>query len=145
MTNIVDVVDVNPIMFVKLIVEQIQNGFYVQNSIPGYPYVGMPMMIRLFETDAPEIRNTLHEDIHTVVVEGYDIMQWLLDVQDVALQGFNVELKGASVDDYKSVTMVKAVPVSLDGLKAEEATTEPTPAKAKRAAKAKPTQTQEGE
>lgn len=137
MTNYVDVVEVNPLVFVNKIVEQIRNGFYVQNTIPGYPLVGLPYQIRLFETDTPAIRNELHSDIHTVVIEGYDIMQWLLDVQDVALQGFTMNMTGASVDNYKSVTMFKPEPVKFD--------LAPEPVKTKRATKAKPTTTQEGE
>lgn len=139
MTQFVDVVEVNPLVFVNKIVEQIHNGFFVQNSIPGYPLVGLPFQIRLFETEAPKVRNVLPDEIHTVVVEGYDIMQWLLDVQDVAVQGFNVTLTGASVDNYKSITLVKVVPVSLDGLITQE-----TPSSKPKRAKKTPT-TPEGE
>lgn len=144
MTNFVDVVEVNPIVFVKEIVKQIGKGFYVQNSIVGYPVVGLPYQIRLFETEAPEVRNTLGADIHTVVVEGYDIMRWLLDVQDVALQGFTMSLTQAVVDNYKSVTMEKATPVSFALEKAPETPTEAPVAKPKRGPKAKPT-TKEGD
>lgn len=142
MTEFVDVVEVNPIVFVNKIVEQIANGFYVQNTIAGYPLVGLPYQIRLFEADVePVIRNKLESTIHTVVVEGYDIMRWLLDVQDVALQGFVMSLTGASVDNFKSVTMTKATPVTFD---LGEAVEKPTaPSKAKRTTKTKPTQ--EGE
>lgn len=139
MTEFVDVVEVNPIVFVNKIVEQIANGFYVQNTIAGYPLVGLPYQIRLFETAEPEVRNKLDSEVHTVVVEGYDIMRWLLDVQDVALQGFVMSLTGASVDNYKSVTMTKPAPVTFDlGVVAEKPT---APAKPKRTTtKTKPTQ-----
>lgn len=141
MTEFVDVVEVNPIVFVNKIVEQIAKGFYVQNSIPGYPLVGLPYQIRLFETETPAVRNTLDSEVHTVVVEGYDIMRWLLDVQDVALQGFVMSVTGASVDNYKSVTMTKAIPVTFDlGGVSDKPT---APAKPKRVAKTKTTQ--EGE
>lgn len=131
MTNFVDVVEVNPILFVKRIVEQIAKGFHVQNSIAGYPVMMLPNQIRLFETEAPAIRNPLADDIHTVVVEGYDVMRWLLDVQDVALQGFTVNVANAVVDNYKSVTMIKAVPLKFE-LTPEEA--KAPVAKVKRAA-----------
>lgn len=144
MTEFVDVVEVNPIVFVNKIVEQIAKGFYVQNSISGYPLVGLPYQIRLFETEAPEIRNKFDSEIHTVVVEGYDIMRWLLDVQDLALQGFVMTLTGASVDNYKSVTMTKPTPVTFDlGVVVEKPTAPTAPAKPKRGTKPKPTQ--EGE
>lgn len=148
MIQFVDIVEVNPIVFVKKIVEQISQGFYVQNSIVGYPIVGLPYQIRLFQTEAPEVRNKLADEVHTVVVEGYDIMRWLLDVQDVALQGFDMSLTQAVVDNYKGITMIKAVPVQFDlGVVSKanpEAHTRPT----KRTSKAKPTttpETQEGE
>lgn len=142
MTEFVDVVEVNPIQFVKSIVKQIHKGFYVQNSIVGYPVVGLPYQIRLFETEAPEVRNKMEDDIHTVVVEGYDIMLWLLDVQDMAVQGFDMSLTQAVVDNFKSITMVKAEPLKFE-LTPEEA--KAPVAKVKRAAKTtkqdtKPTQ-----
>lgn len=141
MTEFVDVVEVNPIVFVKEIVKQIRNGFYVQDSIAGYPTVGIPYQIRLFETEEPAVRNKLGTDIHTAVVEGYDIMTWLLDVQDVAVQGFNMELKDAVVDNFKSVVMKRPEPVKLD----LTPTVEEKPAKPKRAAKPAKQITQEGE
>lgn len=146
MTTYVDVVDINPILFVKKIVEEIGNGFYVQNTIAGYPSVGLPYnQIRLFEVETPETRNVLSAEIHTVVVEGYDVMRFLLDVQDVAIQGFDMSLTQAVVDNYKSVTMLRATPVSLEALKAPEKPTEAPATKPKRGGKAKPTQTTEGE
>lgn len=141
MTNFVDVVEVNPILFVKKIVEQIGNGFYVQNTIAGYPLMGLPYQIRMFEVEAPAIRSVLHPDVHTAVVEGYDVMLWLLDVQDVAIQGFDMSLKQAVVDNYKSVTLLKATPVSLKGLQAVETPTEAPAPKGKRTGKTKPTST----
>lgn len=140
MTEFVDVVEVNPIVFVNKIVEQIAKGFYVQNSIAGYPLVGLPYQIRLFETDAPVVRNVLDGEVHTAVVEGYDIMRWLLDVQDVALQGFTMAITGASVDNFKSVTMTKVVPVQFDLGTATEKATEAPAAKTKRTTKSKTTQ-----
>lgn len=131
MTEFVDVVEVNPIVFVKEIVRQIRKGFYVQNTIVGYPTVGIPYQIRLFETAEPIVRNKLDTEIHTAVVEGYDIMLWLLDVQDLAVQGFDMTLDNAVVDNYKSVTMKRPQPVTLDLTPAEE---KPVP-KAKRPAK----------
>ena len=147
MTQFVDVVEVNPILFVKSIVEQIHNGFHVQNSIVGYPVVGLPYQIRLFDGAAPTIRNKMPDEIHTAVVEGYDMMLWLLDVQDLAVQGFEVQTEVAVVDNFKSVTMIRRAPASLAGLTAVEEVVEPAakPAtKTKRAPKATKT-TVEGE
>lgn len=136
MTEFVDVVEINPVVFVNKIVEHIKNGFYVQNTLAGYPSTGLPYnQIRLFETDEPAVRNVLQDDISVVVVEGYDIMRFLLDVQDVALQGFTMAIKGASIDNYKSVTMQRAAPVKFD-LDVAPA----KPAKSKRTTKSKPTE-----
>jgi hypothetical protein len=139
MTDFVDVVEVNPILFVKQIVKQIHRGFYVQNSIAGYPVMGLPYQIRMFEAaEAPAVRNKMEDTIHTVVVEGYDVMLWLLDVQDMAVQGFDMSLTQAVVDNFKSITMIKAEPLKFE-LTPEE--TKAPVAKVKRAAsKTKPTQ-----
>lgn len=140
MTEFVDVVEINPVVFVNKIVEHIKNGFYVQNTLAGYPSTGLPYnQIRLFETDEPAVRNVLPDEISVAVVEGYDIMRFLLDVQDVALQGFSMAIDGASIDNYKSVTMTKVAPVKFD-LDVAPA----KPAKAKRAAPTK-SKTTEGE
>ena len=139
MTNFVDVVEVNPIMFVKNIVAQIKNGYYVQNRIEGYPVIGLPYQIRLFETDTPEVRNKLGDEFHTAVVQGYDVMRFLLDVQDVVLQGFDMDLKDAVFDNLKSVNLVRPKPVTFD--LGEKPAAKPA---AKRTPKAKTTQT-EGE
>lgn len=140
MTEFVDVVEVNPIVFVKEIVRQVRKGFYVQNTITGYPTLGLPYQIRLFETSEPAVRNALDKDIHTAVVEGYDIMTWLLDVQDLAVQGFDMELKDAVVDNFKSITMKRSAPVSLEGLQPIEDKPVPKPKRAKNKST-----TQEGE
>lgn len=145
MTEFVDVVEVNPILFVKEIVRQIRKGFYVQNSIEGCPTVGLPYQIRLFETAEPAVRNKMDKEIHTAVVEGYDIMFWLLDVQDLAIQGFDMVLEHAEVGNFKSISMKRSEPVKLDLAPAVEVVEEKPAPKAKRAAKPTKQTTQEGD
>lgn len=142
MTEFVDVVEINPVVFVNKIVEHIADGFYVQNTLAGYPSTGLPYYaIRLFKTEAPTVRNTLDSEVHTAVVEGYDIMRWLLDVQDVALQGFDMAVTGASVDNYKSVTMTKRKPMTFDlGTPVEKLTEPSKPKRTATKAKTKPTE-----
>lgn len=143
MTNFVDVVSVNPILFVKQVTEKIREGFYVQNSIAGYPLFGLPFQVRLFAGDAPEVRTVLSPEITTAIVDGYDAMRWLLDVQDVVLQGFEMDIAGAAVDNYKTVTLRRATiaPVVEEKRVEEQVEAPKATQKGKRAQKAKQTET----
>lgn len=138
MTAVSTVVEVNPVVFVNKILSEIQNGFYVVDTIDGYPVEGLPNYITLFETSEPEPKNIFPSDIDTVVIEGWDTMRWLLDVQDVIVQGFSLaDGTVALVDTYKSIVLKRDVAVPLDGLKASDSPTEAPKPRAKRSPKPK--------
>lgn len=132
MLDFIDIVEVNPIMFVKKISEAVSHGFYVQNTMAGFPVMGMPMVIRLFETEAPAIVKPIAAEEQRVLIEGYSIMEFLLEVQDAALQGYAMAISGATVDNYKGVWMEKAIPVTFEGIDVPAAVVEPAKPKAKR-------------
>lgn len=137
MTDFMTVVEVNPVVFVNKIIAEIRNGYYVTNTMEGYPIMGMPNYISLFETDEPAIIHPMPDEIQTLGVSGYDIMRWLLDVQDAIIQGFVPSDTPAFVDNYKTITLVRATVASLEGLKPAESATEAPVAKTKRPTKPK--------
>lgn len=113
--NKIEVAEANPIQFVKRIAEEIQNGFYVTTDIAGYPILGLPFIVTLTELDeAPEIKNPLGDEIHTVVVEGWNILTFLLDVQNVVQQGFSIDTDKSVFGDFKSMVFTRRVGVKID-------------------------------
>lgn len=137
MTDFMNVVEANPVVFVNKIIAEIRNGYYVTNTMEGYPVLGLPNYIKLFEADEPTLVNVLSDEIHTVTVTGYDIMRWLLDVQDVVLQGFIPDTKSMLVDNLKTIKLQRAPTVSLAGLEPVESATEAPKPKVKRTPKPK--------
>lgn len=140
--NKIEVAEANPIVFVQRVAEEVRNGFYVTRDIQGYPVQGLPMYITLTESDdEPEITHKLEDDIDTVVVEGWDILQFLLDIQNVVLQGFTVDTQRCVFGDFKSfvLTRRKATLNLKPEVKQEEAPKEEIPKEApqKRTRKAK--------
>lgn len=141
MTEVVKLVETNPVVFVNKIVENIQNGFYVTSTMAGYPVMGQVNYITLFEVAEPAVIHPMDAEIEEVVVSGYEIMRWLLDVQDMVVQGFVPMPTGTLVDNFKTIKLHRAKAVSLDGLIASESATEAP--KAKR--QTKPKSIQKGE
>lgn len=115
MVNRIEVADANPIAFVKEVEKQIQNGFYVTTDIAGYPILGFPMIVALTESDVePELKNKLDDEVHTVVIEGWNILTFLLDVQNVVLQGFELDTERAVFGDFKSMIFNRRKAVKVD-------------------------------
>lgn len=135
MTDYVDVVEHNPIVFVKAICEAIGQGYLVQNSNAGYPQFGMyGNVMRLFKGEprgaviiAPEA---------TGMVEHYDPMHFVMLLESYVLAGYTFKDGGKHYFDelgLKSIEMelMEAKPVEQKEVKPK--------APAKKALKAEPT------
>ncbi|WYV99502.1 hypothetical protein NoPa_00163 [Pseudomonas phage vB_PpuM-NoPa] len=113
--NKIEVAEANPVQFLKRISEEIQNGFYVTTDIAGYPIQGLPFIITLSELEeAPEVKTPLGDEIHTAVVEGWNILDFLLDVQSAVLQGFSLDTERTVFGDFKSAVFTRKVGVKID-------------------------------
>jgi len=112
--NTIQVAEGNPIVFFQEIQKHIQNGFYVTQDIAGYPVMGWPSYITLFEIDEPELKNKLDDSVHTVVVEGWNILTFLLDLQNVVQQGFEMDPNKVLFGDFKSFVFTKRQAVKID-------------------------------
>lgn len=136
MTDYVDVVEHNPIVFVKAITEKLQEGFVVQNSIAGYPQFGAyGNTIRLFKGEAKGATK-LSEGV-TGMVEHYEPMPFVLLLESYVRNGYVFKDNGKHFFDEKGLKSIELMlPVK------EEAKKEETPAKKaapKKALKAEPT------
>lgn len=138
MTNSVELVDGNPVVLVKEIEKNIRNGFYVTNTIEGYPTLNsFPFRVRLFEGAQPEKRIGLSEESDNIVIESYDAVTWLLDLQDLVLQGFVIDTDSVIVGNLMAAT-ARRPKLAVAAPKAPvEVGTEIKPAKAGRKSKSK--------
>jgi hypothetical protein len=136
MTDYIDVVEHNPIVFVKAICEKIVEGYTVHNTIAGYPEFGLyGCRVRLFrERKGVTVVGGVGE---SNLIEQYDPMSFLLSLEAAVLAGYKLKDKGnhfLQPDGLKSVEM--------EVVRSEPTTQLTTPAKkapAKKALKAEPT------
>lgn len=135
--NTIQVAEGNPIVFFQEIQKHIQNGFYVTQDIGGYPVMGWPSYITLSEVSEPEIKNPLGEEIHTVVVEGWNILTFLLDFQNVVQQGFEMDINKVLFGDFKSFVFTKRQPVKVELKPTPKTQEEPAPVPPARKTRAK--------
>jgi hypothetical protein len=133
MTDYIDVVEHNPIVFVKAVCEAISQGYLVQNSNAGYPQFGAyGNTMRLFKGDKPS--GIILPAGTSGKVEHYDPMGFVLLLQNFVLAGYTFKERGQHYFDEKGL---KSIELEL----AEDKPVE-TPAKkapAKKALKAEPT------
>lgn len=107
MTDHYDIVEHNPIVFVKAITQAIALGFRVHNTMPGYPQFGAyGNTIRLFKGEAPS--GVILPTEFTGLVEQYDPMHFVLAIQTAVDAGYTFK-DGAGhyfdVQGLKSVHM----------------------------------------
>lgn len=103
----------NPILFMQELEEAINDGFYADTSIASYPYLDTLCNITVSEQEKPGQRNDL-ADFNTVVIQGYDSIYFVLDVQDAILQGFYVDTNSTQFGIPYIVTVHRAAQGVLD-------------------------------
>lgn len=132
MTDYVDVVEHNPIVFVKAITEKLADGFVVQNSIAGFPEFGTyGNRVRLYKGE-PQGAVILSEDV-TGMVEHYEPMPFMLLLESYVRNGYVFKDNGKHYFDEKGLKSIEMqLPVKEEATPAKKAP-------AKKALKAEPT------
>lgn len=134
MTDFIDVVEHNPIVFVKTIAEKLKEGFVVQNTIAGFPHFGTHVnSVRLFKGERQGV-SVIAED-HNGMVEHYEPMHFLLLLESFVANGYTFKEDGNHYIDERSL---KSIQMEL----VKEEPKVKTPAKkipAKKALQAEPT------
>jgi hypothetical protein len=134
MTDFIDVVEHNPIVFVKRITEEVKNGYFVQNTNQGYPqFTPYGNAIRLFKSE--QSGAVVLPVQFTGKVEHYDPMGFVLLLECAVKAGYTFKDNGSHYFDEKGLKSVELEIVT-------EVKEEKTPAKkapAKKALKAEPT------
>jgi hypothetical protein len=134
MTDFIDVVEHNPIVFVKAIAEKLTEGYVVQNTIAGFPTFGAGVnFVRLFKGE-PRSGVILPEGF-TGMIEHYEPMPFLLLLESAVLAGYRFKDGGAHYINERSFKSVEMELVK------EDAKTKTTAKKAtaKKELKAEPT------
>ena len=110
-TEYLNVVDMNPLLFLQQVQEAILNGFRVDNTIVTYPALhGVMKEILLNRSDLCKDTAPIHpvdETADEVVVSEYESMSFMLDFQDAVLKGFRLVEDGFYFDSLKQVTLAK--------------------------------------
>uniref|UniRef100_A0AAU6VZW4 Uncharacterized protein n=2 Tax=unclassified bacterial viruses TaxID=12333 RepID=A0AAU6VZW4_9VIRU len=134
MTDYVDVVEHNPIVFVKAITEKLAEGYVVQNSNAGYPQFGAyGNSIRLFKGE-PEGTVILSKDV-TGLVEHYDPMPFVLLLESYVRNGYRFKDNGNHYFDGKGLKSIE-LELPVEEVKQEAPAKKAAP---KKALKAEPT------
>ena len=138
------IVEGNIINGITEVARAISEGFYVRNTMAGYP-VQLPyyFAIALTNGEKPESRVEVDTSQETHVIEGYDMFEWLLAIQDHIIAGYELVVHTITVDNYKGVVvqkagMSKATPTVEDKTseKPAEEVTEPVAAETQKPTKA---------
>lgn len=134
MTDFIDVVEHNPITFVKEVCEKLANGYVVSNTIEGCPYFGTHMnSVRLFKGERSGVTK-IAED-HNGMVEHYEPIHFLLLLESFVENGYEFVDGGQHYFDERGL---KSIQMALP----KEPKAKTTPAKkasAKKALQAEPT------
>lgn len=133
--NSTEILDYNLVNFLLSVEKQIEEGYYVDTSIEGYPYVfgSAPMRVRLFKGAKPAITEVA-DGVKTITIDGHESLSWLMAVQNLVLQGFKVDPDSVLMLNMASVTMVRREVPSKAPEKSVEDVVEPTPTKATQSA-----------
>lgn len=135
MTDFIDVVEHNPILFVKTVAEKLADGYVLQDSIAGYPHFGTHVnMVRLFKGERQGV--TKIAEGHNGMIEHYEPMHFLLLLESFVANGWRFKDGGNHYIDERSLKSVQMELVK------EEPKAVKTPAKkatAKKELKAEPT------
>lgn len=134
MTDFIDVVEHNPIVFVKAITEALNQGYVVQNTIAGYPQFGLyGNVVRLFKGERRGV--TIIPDNHNGMVEHYEPMHFLLLLENFVLAGYTFKEDGKHFFDEKGLKSVEMELVTEKPVEKQIKKAAP----AKKALKAEPT------
>lgn len=113
MTDHIDVVEHNPIAFVKAIVEKLSEGYVVQDSIAGFPHFGTHVnMVRLFKGERKGVVK-IAED-HNGLVEHYEPMHFLLLLESFVANGYTFKEDGNHFINERSLKSIQMELVKED-------------------------------
>jgi hypothetical protein len=133
-TDYIDVVEHNPIVFVKAICEAISQGYLVQNSNEGYPQFGAyGNTMRLFKGEKPS--GVILPAGTNGKVEHYDPMGFVLLLQNFVHAGYTFKEGGQHYFDEKGLKSIELEVIEAKPVQIEPAKKAP----AKKALKAEPT------
>lgn len=146
MSNTRYIMDYNPVLFLQAFEEAVQDGFYADDSVPSYPQLAAPNEITVRQMDTPKQRHDL-TGMKTVVIQAYENVPFILNVQDAILQGFYIDVQTVELGiTYAphTVTLYKAAqgvlnvtPVASPTPQVEDAPQSPTEAPKTRKTKSK--------
>lgn len=132
MTEFIDVVEHNPITFVKTVSEKFAEGYVVHNTIEGYPHFGThACFVRLYKGEEPS--GVIIPTEFNGMVEHYEPMPFMMLLQSAILAGYKFKEDGQHFIDERNFKSVQLEKVDA------KAKTPAKKAPAKKALQAEPT------
>lgn len=108
MSNQRHIFSYSPTLFLTEFQEAVLAGLYIDNTVDCYPYLQSALFeVTPHSIEKPSQRNDLSESV-TVVIQSYDNVMFMLDVQDAILQGFRIDPNSAQFETLFSVTLQRA-------------------------------------
>ncbi|ALT58328.1 hypothetical protein PaoP5_047 [Pseudomonas phage PaoP5] len=109
--QVINIVEYNPIVWLRSIHAHMKEGFRVVRSIEGYPVYGTLCQVQMFRQEgvSPEIEKEL--DGNEVIVQEWDVFSLLMGMQNAFDQGFRIDVEDPHFANMnfalKSVKMVR--------------------------------------
>ncbi|APD20903.1 hypothetical protein [Pseudomonas phage PA10] len=109
--QVINIVEYNPIVWLRSIHAHMKEGFRVVRSIEGYPVYGTLCQVQMFRQEgvSPEIEKEL--DGNEVIVQEWDVFSLLMGMQNAFDQGFRIDLEDPHFANMnfalKSVKMIR--------------------------------------
>lgn len=127
MTDTLYVTNPNPEEFFLALASRIEEGYYADDSVSGYPHMDIVNEVKLTQTEQPSQRHDLSgfKEVHMM---SWHNTSFVLDYQDAVLQGF--ELVSGSVkigDPYAPHYLTMKRPGEEELLDAEPAVEDSVP------------------
>ena len=134
MTDFIDVVEHNPITFVKAVCEKLAEGYTVSDTIEGCPYFGTHYnSVRLFKGERKGV--TKIAEGHNGMVEHYEPIHFILMLESFVENGYEFVDGGQHFFDERGLKSIQMALPKEQKAKAAPAKKAP----AKKALQAEPT------
>jgi len=109
--QVINIVEYNPVVWIRSIHSHMKEGFRVVRSIEGYPVYGTLCQVQMFRQEGVSAEIEKELDGNEVVVQEWDVFSLLMGIQNAFDQGFRIDTEDPHFANMnfalKSVKMVR--------------------------------------
>ncbi|UPW35856.1 hypothetical protein QE320_gp054 [Pseudomonas phage EM] len=123
--QVVNIIEYNPIVWLRSIHAHMEEGFRVMRSIEGYPVYGTLCQVQMFRQDGVQHEIEKELDGSEVIVQEWDVFSLLMSMQNAFDQGFRIDKEDPQFANMSfALKTVKMTRVTAEESKAEADTKE---------------------